>query len=142
MAAKVSVDVTPEEGHRFAIAVRDHIVYVDQPTTAGGADSAPTPLELFLASLAACVAHYARGYLDRHDLASDGLAVHANGDLVNGPARLDEIVIELTLPASFPEERRAALVAVANKCTVHNTLEHQPTVRIEAAVGAAVAAHA
>ena len=140
MTNKVSVEVMAQEGHRFAIAVRDHVIYVDQPTTAGGADSAPTPLELFLASLASCVAHYARGYLDRHELPSHGLAVHASGDLVNGPARLDEIVIQLTLPAGLPEERRAALVAVASKCTVHNTLAHPPTVRIEATVGADFAA--
>lgn len=127
----VTVSVTPEEGQRLAIGIRDHVVRVDQPVDAGGADSAPTPLELFLASLASCVAHYARGYLTRHGLPDEGLAVHATGEIVRGPARLDDIVITVTFPVGLPEDRRAALLAVASHCTVHNTLEAHPTISVE-----------
>jgi uncharacterized OsmC-like protein len=134
MPGEVSVVVRPEEGHRFAIAVRDHVVHVDQPNGAGGADTAPTPLELFVASLAGCVAHYARGYLTRHGLSIEGLTVTARGHLATGPARLNTIGLEITLPDDFPEHRRSALLAVASKCTVSNTLEHPPVVRVDATI--------
>jgi putative redox protein len=49
---------------RFAIDVRGHEIVVDQPVDAGGQDTAPTPTELFVASLAGCVAFYARRYLN------------------------------------------------------------------------------
>jgi hypothetical protein len=52
-------------GDRFAIGVRDHMLTVDQPLADGGEDTAPTPTELLVASLASCVAFYARRYLAR-----------------------------------------------------------------------------
>ena len=43
---------------RFDINVRGHVLRVDQPRTDGGQDTAPTPTELFVASLASCVASH------------------------------------------------------------------------------------
>jgi uncharacterized OsmC-like protein len=117
-------------GDRFAVQVRDHVVHVDQPSDAGGEDSAPTPLELLLASLASCVGHYARRYLARHGLPEEGLAVRATADMGERPARLTTIAISLTVPEGVPAERRDALLAVASACTVHNTLMTPPEVSI------------
>jgi uncharacterized OsmC-like protein len=60
-------------GERYEIAVRDHSVAVDQTVHDGGTDTAPTPVELFVASLAGCVASYAGRYLTRHGLPREGL---------------------------------------------------------------------
>jgi putative redox protein len=43
---------------RYVATVRGHEVRVDQPLAAGGTDEAPTPVELFVVSLATCVAYY------------------------------------------------------------------------------------
>lgn len=126
----ISASVTPEPGKRLAIGVRDHVLFVDQPVEDGGADSAPTPTELLLASLAGCVAHYARSYLARHGLPDAGLRVDATAELTVRPARLDDITVSLRLPDGFPEERRDALLAVASRCTVHNTLASEPHVAV------------
>ena len=128
-------------GDRFTIDIRGHRVAVDQPVADGGEDTAPTPVELFVASLAACVAHYARRYLSRHGLPEDGLAVSATFAMGSKPARVDRVEIRLHLPDGVPEERRAALLAVASHCTVHNSLVTPPDVSIavatEAEAGAA-----
>ena len=115
-------------GDRFAIDVRGHRLEVDQPVDDGGEDVAPTPTELFVAGLASCVAHYARRYLARHDLPSEGLAVEAHFTIGSKPARVDRVTVCLHLPAGVPQERRAALLAVASHCTVHNSLEQPPEV--------------
>lgn len=126
-------------GDRFEIEVRGHRILVDQPVQDGGEDSAPTPTELFAASLASCVAHYARRYLARHGLPTEGLAVNARFAMAEDrPARVGRIHVQLDLPAGVPGERRAALLAVASHCTVHNTLENPPDVTV--ALGGAVAA--
>ena len=117
-------------GDRFVIDVRGHRLEVDQPLTDGGEDSAPTPVELFASSLAACVAHYARRYLARHGLPADGLTVEAHYSMASRPARVERVDICVHLPEGVPEERRAALLAVASHCTVHNTLEAPPDVVI------------
>ena len=115
---------------RFAIDVRGHTITVDQPVDAGGTDTAPTPTELFIASLASCVAFYARRYLARHDIPSEGLAVTADAAMAARPARVGTITIAITPPNALPPERRDAFLAVASHCTVHNTLEQAPEVEI------------
>jgi putative redox protein len=124
------VSVSHLGGDRFAITVRGHDVYVDQPIGDGGTDTAPTPTELFVAGLASCVAFYARRYLSRHDLPTDGLAVRASYTIAPRPARVGEIRIELSVPHDVPVERRDALLAVASHCTVHNTLHDVPRVDV------------
>ena len=117
-------------GDRFDISVRGHIMSVDQPVRDGGDDTAPTPTELFVASLASCVAFYARRYLARHHLPTEGLAVEATFDMGSRPARVAGITLRVILPDGVPAERRDALLAVATHCTVHNTLETTPDVSI------------
>ena len=118
-------------GDRFGIAVREHELVVDQPVAIGGEDTAPTPTELLVASLAACVAFYARRYLARHDLPVEGLEVTADYATDARPSRVSAIAVVVRLPAGVPEERRAALLAVASRCTVHNTLTSPPEVTVE-----------
>ncbi len=128
------LDVGHLEGDAYEIRVRGHRLTVDQPIDAGGADKAPTPTELFAASLAACVAFYAGRYLDRHGLARTGLQVHADFDLATDrPARVVAIRIRVSPPQGFPAERIAALSAVAGHCTVHNTLTNPPEVTVTVA---------
>ncbi len=128
----MSADLTVRHlgGDRFAIDVRGHTITVDQPAEAGGDDSAPTPTELFVASLASCVAFYARRYLARHGIDADGLEVTTDFTMASRPARVGEIRIAIAPPTALPAERRDAFLAVASHCTVHNTIEHALPVSI------------
>jgi uncharacterized OsmC-like protein len=125
-----SMTVRHLDGDRFVIETRGHAITVDQPVSLGGDDSAPTPTELFVASLAGCVAFYARRFLARHQVPADGLAVSATYTLGGRPARVERIAVHLTPPPALPDERREAFLAVASHCTVHNTLREPPEVQI------------
>ena len=126
-------------GDRFAITMRGHELVVDQPVEGGGEDTAPTPTELFVAGLASCVAFYARRYLSRHDLPTDGLTVTTAYTMGQRPARVAEIRLELHVPDGVPAERRDALLAVATHCTVHNSLTTTPEVTVTYAAAPAPA---
>jgi uncharacterized OsmC-like protein len=127
-----TMSVRYEGGERYEITVRNHGVLVDQPFDAGGGDSAPTPTELFVASLASCVAFYAGRYLSRHSLSREGLAVSvAYVMAADRPARVAAIDLTVSVPGSLPADRWPALRAVVEHCTVHNTLAKPPAVRIE-----------
>jgi uncharacterized OsmC-like protein len=132
-AATSAVHVDHLAGDRFEIDVRGHVLTVDQPVDVGGEDTAPTPTELFVASLASCVAFYARRYLVRHRLPTDGLAVHAVYELGSRPARVSAVDLELRLPEGVPESRREPLLAVASHCTVHNTIASAPDIVVRLA---------
>jgi uncharacterized OsmC-like protein len=126
------MEVSFIDGESYEIAVRGHRVRVDQPADAGGGDSAPTPTELLVASLASCVAFYAGRYLTRHGHARTGLTVSASYELATDrPARVSAIRISMKVPTDLPEERWPALAAVAKHCTVHNTLDNPPDVAVE-----------
>ena len=115
---------------RFAIDVRGHRITVDQPVSDGGQDTGPTPVELFVGSLAACVAHYARRYLARHDIDTSGFEVTCDYTTAGGPARVDSISVRITPPPALPADRVDALLAVASHCTVHNTITSGPDVDV------------
>lgn len=118
------------DGDRFAISARQHRLMVDQPVADGGDDTAPTPTELFIASLVGCVAFYARRYLARHNLPTTGLRVTGDYDFGSRPARVSDIRVEITLPDGVPDDVRDPLLAVASHCTVHNTLMTPPNVTV------------
>ncbi|MFE9651232.1 OsmC family protein [Streptomyces sp. NPDC006365] len=125
-------EVTHVEGDAYAVDVRGHQLLVDQPADAGGTDTAPTPTELFAASLATCIAFYAGRYLHRHGLPRTGLRVRTEFTMATDrPARVTSLRVVVVPPPELPEQRRAALLAVASHCTVHNTLQQPPEIDIE-----------
>lgn len=129
--------VEHRSGDQFDINVRGHIISVDQPVEHGGDDTAPTPTELLVASLASCVAFYARRYLARHDLPAHGLAVEATYDLGTRPARVTRVELRLVVPDGVPLARREPLLAVAAHCLVHNTLTFAPDIVVTLAAATA-----
>ena len=126
------MDVRFAAGESYEVTVRGHQFLVDQSADSGGHDSAPTPTELFVASLATCVAFYAGRYLTRHGYSRDGLAVSAGYDMASDrPARVSGIRLTVQVPADLPPQRWAALRAVVSHCTVHNSLAFPPSVTID-----------
>lgn len=132
-----TIEVEHKENDLFQIRVRDHVLQVDQPKEVGGTDTAPTPTELFVVSLASCVAFYVRRYLARHEMPTEGLSVAATYAMAERPARVSEIQVSIDVPAGVPDDQRARLLAVASHCTVHNTLAVAPRVTIDLASNAA-----
>lgn len=126
------VDVAFTGGESYEALVRGHRIVVDQPVADGGADSAPTPVELLAAALATCAAFYAGRYLSGRGYARDGLTVSAGFTMAaDRPARVSEIRLVVTPPAGLPSQRRPALRAAATHCTVHNTLVSEPSLTVE-----------
>jgi putative redox protein len=120
-------------GDRFRITLRQHSVTVDQPVADGGEDSAPTPTELFVGSLVACVAFYARRFLARRGLSAAGLGVSADFSMAAHPSRVDAVTLRLELAEPLPLELQATLLQFVSHCTVHSSLQTPPEVRIEMA---------
>ncbi|MFG3158979.1 OsmC family protein [Streptomyces sp. NPDC048232] len=120
------VEVVPVVGDAYEIRVRGHALTVDQPLSDGGKDTAPTPVELFVAAVASCAAHYAGRFLDRHGVGRDGLSVRARFRMANDrPARVASLTLTVVAP-ELPPEKVAALRAVVAHCTVSNSLTRPP----------------
>ena len=123
------ITVDYEGRDRLRIEARGHRLYTDQPIADGGEDTAPTPTELFVAALGACVAFYAERFLRRHALSTDGLKVACDYAWAEDPHRVGEISVVVEAPGLTPA-RREAFSRVIDHCTVHNSLLHPPAVRV------------
>jgi putative redox protein len=136
---ELEVCVRCSGGDRFSIGVRGHELVVDQPVADGGEDDGPTPTELFVASLAACVGFYAERYLRRHGLPADRLQVDGHAAMsADRPARVATVTLRIDGVPELPEHRRRSLLAVVEHCTVHNSIRQAPVIEIdlEASAGA------
>lgn len=130
--------VTHLAGDRFQVDVRGHRLLVDQPRR-GGEEAGPTPTELFVASLAACVGHYATSYLRRHELPYEGLRVDCDWTMLAADdPRVGRIGLRVTPPVPVPHELRAGFEQAVEHCTVHNSLRRPPQVTVNLADPAAV----
>ena len=125
------ITVTHEHGDRMAIRVRGHDLVTDQPISAGGDDTGPTPTELFVAGLAACVGFYAERFLRRHGTDS-GVSVTCDFAMsTDRPSRVASVDLRIHVPGPLREDVREALLRVIDHCTVHNSLRTPPAVRME-----------
>ncbi|MEU0397661.1 OsmC family protein [Streptomyces sp. NPDC006208] len=121
-------EVTPISGDAYEVTMRGHVLTVDQPVPDGGHDTAPTPVELFVAAVTSCVAHYAGRFLDRHGIARKGLRVACDYTMASEPPpRVASLSICVDVP-ELPPSRAAAMQAVISHCTVKNTLEAPPEI--------------
>ncbi|WP_329268342.1 OsmC family protein [Streptomyces sp. NBC_01451] len=126
------IQVTHVADQAYAVFVRGHELTVDQPVEAGGDDDGPTPVELFVVSLATCVAYYAGRFLQRHQLPYDQLQVRTEYDMADDrPARVAAVRLRILLPVRLSHARQEALRAVVDHCTVHNTLRMPPEITVE-----------
>ncbi|MDN3029184.1 OsmC family protein [Streptomyces sp. S.PB5] len=125
------LDVAHINGDAYEVDIRGHRILVDQPLDAGGTDTAPTPVELFAASLATCVAFYAGRHLRRHGLPRRGLRVRTEFTMASErPARVATVRLVIIPPPALSAQRHAALLAVASHCTIHNSLRTPPEIDI------------
>ncbi|WP_329469705.1 OsmC family protein [Streptomyces sp. NBC_01723] len=131
-----AVEVVPLVGDAYEIRVRGHVLTVDQPLTDGGKDTAPTPVELCVAAVASCAAHYAGRFLDRHGVGRDGLSVRARFRMADDrPARVASLSLTVVAP-ELPPEKLGALRAVVAHCTVTNSLTRPPETELRVINGA------
>ena len=123
--------VTHEGGMRFAAQVRSHRVPTDQPTRAGGTDTAPSPIELLGASLASCIAFYVQQFCASRELPYAGMRVEAELRSAKNPPRVAEFVVRVIMPAELPEHYAQMLDRVVRSCPAHNTLADGSAVSVE-----------
>lgn len=128
--------VTHVDGVRFSIQVRSHEILVDQTLRGGGADSAPTPIELLGAALGSCIAYYVRQYLKTRDLPTEGLRVEVVQNKGSNPSRVEEFLTRVILPEGLDDSYIPMIERVIHTCPAHNTLKMGAAVDVSIAVPA------
>lgn len=126
----MNLSVTYRGGTKFHIQSGAHVVVADQPVEDGGTNAGMSPVELFVGSLASCVAYFVARYCERHRIPCEGFVVDAEYTTVERPHRVGPVVIRIRVPTALNPSERERLLRVAEGCTVHETLLKPPDVRI------------
>ncbi len=122
------------EGYRTEVRARGHRLLADEPVSAGGADSGPSPYEYLVTALGACTGMTLRMYADRKGWPLEAVTVrlrhrkiHAEDcrDCSTQTGRVDEIERDIEVVGPVTEEQRARLLEIADRCPVHRSLHSE-----------------
>jgi putative redox protein len=125
-------------GFSQEIMAGSHQFVSDEPASAGGTGSGPTPYDLMLAALGSCTSMTVAMYARRKQWALERVTVRLRHSRVHaddcaacetGETKIALIERDLELDGVLDGEQRARLLAIANRCPVHLTLTSQIDIR-------------
>ena len=97
-------------GKRADAEYKGFSIRTDQSRHGGGEGGAPEPFDLFLASIATCAGVYVKGYCDARQIPTNGLTLEMQVERDAERHRVARLVLEIKLPAGFPEKYRDAVL--------------------------------
>jgi putative redox protein len=137
---EISVDIviTFPGGKKVNAEMNGMTIATDQPKKLGGDDTAPSPYALFLASIGTCAGIYVLSFCRERKIPTDAISLSQRleyATTAEGKSKLSKILLEIHVPADFPEKYHAALVKVAEQCAVKKTIQDPPQFEVRTIVG-------
>jgi ribosomal protein S12 methylthiotransferase accessory factor len=133
MAGEAEIVVTLPGGKRVDAQVGRHLVRTDQPVAGGGEDSAPSPYQLFLASIGTCAGIFVAGFCQKRGLPTEGIRIVERLRTAEDGS-LAGVDLDIEVPPGFPEKYHEALVRVADQCSVKKAIQVQPRFAVRTVV--------
>lgn len=130
----MDMKITFHGGKKVQAEYNGFIHATDQPPAQGGDGTAPSPFELFLASLGTCAGFYVLSFCQGRGIDTAGIELRQSMEWDPQSHLIRQVNIEIVLPSSFPEKYRAAVVQAAHSCTVKKHLQSPPQFNLFASV--------
>jgi ribosomal protein S12 methylthiotransferase accessory factor len=131
MSEMPEIKVVFPGGLRVDAEYKGHVVKTDQPVHQGGGGTASSPFDLFLVSIAACAGFYALAFCKERDIPTEKAGVVMRMEKTPETKMIGKILIQLQLPAEFPERYKRAIIKAVDTCTVKAHLMKPPVIEIE-----------
>jgi putative redox protein len=120
------MEITFDGGKVITAHIHGHLIKTDQPVNGGGENSAPSPFELFLASIGTC----AGIYINNRKISTDNIRIIQSADYDKESGLPVNIKLDIKLPADFPEKYVTSVISVAQLCKVKKTIANPPVFEI------------
>ena len=124
------INVTFPGGARVDANINGRDILTDQPVSGGGNDSAASPFELFLASLATCSGIFALSFCQNKNISTEGLGLTMDAGKNPETNAFEKVSFKLTLPTNFPVKYKGAIVKAMNLCSVKKFMMNMPEFEI------------
>lgn len=125
------ISITRKAGLEFEIQVRAHHFSSDMSQEDGGEDLGPSPSELLVGSLGACITMMVQRYCDRHGYVDGEVTASLTYELADEPKRIGAVTIDLEIPKDVPDDKKQAIRRIAEACPIHGTLTNPPAIDLE-----------
>ena len=125
-------------GFAQEITVGSHRLAADEPLSAGGTDTGPSPYDLLCAALGACTSMTLGMYARRKQWPLQAVTVRLRHSKIHASdcaecetkeGMLDRIERDIELTGALTAEQRGKLLEIADKCPVHRTLTSEINIR-------------
>jgi putative redox protein len=105
-------------------------IKTDQPVTEGGSGTAPSPFDLFLASIGTCTGYYVLSFCQKNTIPTENMRLTASIQRNPGTHLVENIRIDIHVPREFPEKYKKAVVKAADACAVKRHLDKPPKIHV------------
>ncbi len=135
-----TIKVGAKMGDSFRTDIKcSHDFIIDQPQAMGGEGLGPNPMEVFLASLPACICAIGRIIAKQKRIKLRGINVELEGDIdkdfllgktSKGRAGFTEIRTFISIDADLTEEEKEAfLKEITQRCPIADNITHTSVVK-------------
>ncbi len=128
-------------GFAQEILAGPHRMTADEPVTAGGTDTGPSPYDFLLAALGSCTSITVGMYARRKGWPLGEVTVNLRHSKIHATdcaecetkeGMLDRIERDIHFAGKLTTEQRTKLLEIANKCPVHRTLTSEIVIKTRA----------
>lgn len=124
------MEITFDGGKIITAHHKGFSITTDQPSNNGGNGTAPSPFDLYLASIGTCAAVYVKSFCDNRQLNTDGIKVTQKTIFSDETGLPVKLTIDIQLPPDFPEKYRQSLINVAELCKVKKSIANPPVFEV------------
>jgi len=114
-------EVTLVEGARMKGKIGDLELSFDFPQRLGGTDTAPTPTEWFVASIAACELFFGYRFLERRGVATDGMTATVTWE--SSSKAIERVKVEAKVPGGLDPDLVSGCLKMMRACFVSQSVE-------------------
>jgi ribosomal protein S12 methylthiotransferase accessory factor len=123
-------NITFDGNKKVSAHFRDFTVHTDQQEKGGGENTAPSPFELFLASIGTCAGFFVASFCQSRSIPIDNMSIVQTVSRNDETHMVEKVMLDIMLPPDFPEKYKAAVIKAADTCSVKKHLLNPPEIQV------------